>query len=99
MQELVETRMEISQKVTAGAKLPETMILYTIDTGHFVIAPRSSRVLEERALTKTRVSIASENDKYVIRLPAKIFDFYRLDKSDYTVMTSDKDPKTIIVTV
>lgn len=35
MQKLVGTRIEIDEKVTAGEKLPQTMILYMMDADHF----------------------------------------------------------------
>ena len=38
MQKHVETRIEIDEKVTGGMKLPQTMILYTMDADHFIIA-------------------------------------------------------------
>jgi hypothetical protein len=39
MQKLVETRIiEIDEKLTGGVKLPRTMILYTVDADHFVLA-------------------------------------------------------------
>ena len=38
MQKPFETRIEIDEKVMGGVKLPETMILYTVDADHFIIA-------------------------------------------------------------
>jgi hypothetical protein len=99
MQKLVETRIEIDEKVTRGIKLPQTMILYAMDADHFVIAARPLKTLEEGSLTKTRVRVASQQNKHVIKLPSKIYNFYHLDENDYTVMASDKDLTTIIVAI
>ncbi|KPV62770.1 MAG: hypothetical protein AOA65_1613 [Candidatus Bathyarchaeota archaeon BA1] len=99
MQKLVETRIEIDEKVTAGEKLPETMILYTMDADHLVIAAKPLKPLEENALTKTHVKVASQQNKHVIMLPTKIYNFYHLDENDYTIMASDKDPTTIIIAI
>jgi hypothetical protein len=99
MQKLVETRIEIDEKVTGGVKLPHTMILYTMDADHFVIAAKPLKTLEESALTKTHVEVVSQQNKHVIKLPSKIYNFYHLDENDYTIMVSDKDPSTIIITI
>jgi len=99
MQKLVETRIEIDAKITAGEKLPETMILYAVDSDHFIIAAKRLKTLEENALAKTGVKIVGRQNRYAILLPPKIFNFYHLDENDFTVMSSDKDPTTIIVTI
>ena len=99
MQKFVETRIEIDEKVTGGIKLPQTMILYTVDADHFIIAAKPLKTLEESALTETRVEVASQQGKHVIKLPSKIYNFYHLDENDYTIMASDKDPLTIIITI
>ena len=41
MQKLVETQtIEVDEKVTLGAKLPKSMVLYAVDVDHFVIAAK-----------------------------------------------------------
>ena len=99
MQKPFETRIEIDEKVTGGIKLPQTMILYTMDADHFIIAAKPLKTLEESALTEMRVEVASQQGKHVIKLPSKIYNFYHLDENDYTIMASDKDPLTIIITI
>jgi hypothetical protein len=99
MQKLIETRIEIDEKITAGEKLPEPMILYTMDADHFVITVKPLKTLEERALTSTRVEVTSRQNKYVVKLPPKIYNFYHLDENDYTIMASDKDPTTIVIAI
>jgi hypothetical protein len=100
MQKLVETQtIEIDSKVTKGIKLPATMILYAVAADHFVITAKPLKDLEDNALAKTRVAVATVEDKIVIKLGTKIYSFYHLDESDYTVMVSEKDPATIVVTI
>lgn len=99
MQKLVETGIEVDEKVTAGEKLPETMILYTMDADHFIVTVKPLKALEETALTKMRVKVFHQQNRYLIVVPQKVYNFYHLDENDYTAMASDKDPATIIVTI
>jgi len=99
MQKVVETKIEIDEKVTAGEKLPETMILYTMDADHFVITAKPLEALEENALMKISVKVIGQENKHVVILPPKICNFYHLDENDYTIMASDKDPTTIIIAI
>lgn len=99
LQKLVETNIEINKKVTAGEKLPETMILYAIDTDHLVITAKPQKALEKKALTKMRVKVISQQNKHVIVLPPKVYNFYHLHENDYTIMASDKDPTTIMIAI
>lgn len=100
MQKLVETRIiEIDEKVTGDVKLPRTMILYTVDADHFVLAAKPVKILEDSALTKTRVLAVHQENKNLIKLPSKIYNFYHLDENDCTIMASSKDPTTITITI
>ena len=100
MQELVElAAIEIDAKITGGAKLPETMILYAMAADHFVIASKSLKKLEDTALAKTRVSLVTQDGRILICVGSKIYGFYHLEENDYTVMVSGKDPTTIVVTI
>jgi len=99
MQRLVEGRIEVDEKITGGEKLPEVMTLYAVDSEHFVITANPTKSLEEKALTKMHVKVVSEQNKNIIMLPSKIFNFYHLDEKDYTIMASEKDPKTIIIAI
>lgn len=47
MQKLVKTGIEIDEKVTIGKKLPEEMMLYTMDTDHLVITAKPLKALEK----------------------------------------------------
>ena len=75
------------------------MILYTMYADHFIITAKPQKTLEENTLTKMHVKVISQQNKYLIILPQKVYNFYHLDENDYTVMVSDKDPKTIIITI
>ncbi|MEM2946678.1 MAG: hypothetical protein QXN96_00385 [Candidatus Bathyarchaeia archaeon] len=99
MQKLIEYRIEIDEKVTGGLKLPETMILYAVDTEHMILTAKPNKTLEEKAITKTEVKVIVGKNRHIILIPTKIYNFYRLEESDYTVMVSDKDPATIMIAV
>ncbi|MGD0644416.1 MAG: hypothetical protein ABSA75_05875 [Candidatus Bathyarchaeia archaeon] len=100
MPKFVKSRViKFDKKVAGGVKLPRTLVLYAVDAGHFVLSVKPLESLEEAALIKTRVSVAVGQDKYLIKLPSKIYNFYQMDESDYMVMASDKDPGAIIITV
>jgi hypothetical protein len=99
MQKLETRTIEIDSKVTEGVKLPASMILYAVAVDHFVITAKPLKNLEATALAKTRVAVAAGEDKVVIKLGTKIYGFYHLDENDYTVMVSEKDPATIVVTI
>ena len=80
MQNLFEASMvEVDKKVVGGVKLPKTLILYAVDADHFVLSVKPLESLEESALTKARVSVSVQQDKYLIKLPAKIYNFYQMD--------------------
>jgi hypothetical protein len=100
MQKLVRAQsITLDSKVTHGVELPATMILYAVATDHFVIAAKPLKELEASALAKTSVAVDTLEDKIVIKLGIKIYSFYHLDENDYTVMVSEKDPATIVVTI
>jgi hypothetical protein len=99
MQKLVETDIEFDEKVVAGEKLPETMIVYVMDAEHFILTAKPIEHLEEEALTKMHAKIVSQQNKYIVKLPKKIYNFYHLDENDYTIMASNRDLATIIITI
>lgn len=91
--------IEVDKKIVGDVALPGTLILYTVDANHFVLSAKPLEGLEDSALTKAGVSVVVEQEKVLIKLPAKIYDFYQMGESDYTVMASKEDPATIIVAV
>ena len=100
MQETVSRSLiEFDKKVVGGAPLPKALVLYAVDAGHFVLSVKPLENLEKNALTKTRASVSVERQKYLIKIPPKVYSFYKIDESDYTVMASNKDPLTIIISI
>jgi hypothetical protein len=91
--------IEVDKKIVGSIELPKTLVLYTGDAAHFVLSVKPLDSLEKTALTTTRASVAVEQNKYLIKVPAKIYNFYKMDESDYTIMVSNKDPLTIIIAV
>lgn len=98
MQKLLETRIEVDKKVMTEDLLGD-LTLYVMDVDHFIITSKTIPVLEEESLLKRRVKAEVQGNKYSFILPPKIYRFYRLDENDYTIMVSDKDPNTLIVTI
>jgi hypothetical protein len=90
MQEIVKQHaIEVDKKVVGGVELRRTLILYnTVDADYFVLSVKPLESLEKTALTKTRVSVTAQQDKHLIKLPAKVYNFYQMADSDYTVMAS-----------
>lgn len=100
MQEVVKRHMlGFDRRVVDCVELPRVLVLYAVDADHFVLSVKPLESLEETALTKSRVSVVVKDDKYLVNLPSKVYNFYKLDESDYTVLSSSKDPVTIIVSV
>ena len=75
------------------------MILYAMDADHFIITAKPIKALEKGTLAKMPVRVVSQQDKYLIILPQKLYNFYHLDENDYTIMVSDKAPTNIIITI
>lgn len=100
MQETVSSNIiGIDKKIVGSIDLPKTLVLYTVDATHFVLSTKPLDSLEKTSLTTTHASVAAEQNKYLIKIPAKIYNFYKMDESDYTVMASKKDPLTIIIAI
>jgi hypothetical protein len=91
--------IEIDKKIVGSIDLPKTLVLNTVDATHFVLSSKPIDSLEKTALTTSHASVAAEQSKYLIKIPAKIYNFYKIDESNYTVMASKKDPLTIIIAV
>jgi len=86
--------IEVDKKIVP-MPLPERLILYAVDSSHLLLAVKPIGSLETRALSKTTVKVASAREKYLIELPKKIYDFYHMDETDYTIMVSEIDPNAI----
>ena len=99
METVSSNAIEVDKKIVGSADLPKTLVLYTVDATYFVLSIKPLDSLEKTALTTTHASVAAEQSKYLIKIPAKIYNFYKMDESDYTIMASKKDPLTIIISV
>ncbi len=71
------------------------LIVYAVDVTHLVLAVEPVGEYEQAALFKEKAWVSVNNGEYLVELPRKVYDFYRLDETDYTVMASEIKPKTI----
>ncbi len=78
-----------------SAQPPSSLILYALDVSHLVMALEPVPEYERRALFKDKARVAVKNGQCLVEVPGKIFQFYRLDEADYTVMASEKKPRTL----
>jgi len=99
-----ESRLEAPQAASLAVSkklfprpLPKAMTAYAMDVDHLLIAEEPLKELEERALAKGEVEVAEQGDTYVLRLPEKLYAFYRLDENDYTIMVSEREPLVLVV--
>ncbi len=74
---------------------PSSFIVYALDVGHLALAPKPVPEYERTALFKENAKASVKNGHFAVEVPAKVYEFYHLDESDYTAMASLKKPKTI----
>ncbi len=98
MEKLVHAYIEVDMKMVSKS-LPPKMILYAVDADHFVITLAQSKKLARTSLTSEAVKVAEAETQYLIHIPTKVYDFYRLEENDYTVMVSEKEPFNIVVSI
>ena len=98
--------MEIIEKIPIKVnrrlvpiQLPEKLILYALDSSHILLAIKPINELERKSLSKEDVRVTQVGNEYLIELPKKVYDFYRLDEADYTIMASEINPKTIEILI
>jgi len=97
--ELIEKApIKIDRKLVS-ISLPEKLILYALDSSHILLALKPINELERKSLSKEDVRVTRVGNEYLIELPKKIYDFYHLDEADYTIMTSETNPKTIEILI
>lgn len=97
--ELIEkTPIKIDRKLVS-IPLPEKLILYELDSSHILLALKPINELEKKSLSKEDVKVTQVGNEYLIELPKKVYDFYHLDEADYTIMTSETNPKTIEILI
>ena len=94
MTETIE--ISFDRRLWSGPK-PSSFIVYALDVGHLPLAPEPIPEYEKTALFKKRARAILQNGNFAVEVPARVYEFYHLDESDYTVMASEKKPKTIEV--
>ena len=98
LKEIVTSEITVDKKLFTKP-LPEIMILYAMDIDHLIITEKSNKAFEEKAIVKEKVRVFEYEETYTIKIPQKIYDFYRLDENDYTIMVSEKEPITIVIAI
>ena len=86
--------VRVDKRIWTGPALSR-LIVYALDVGHLVLAPRPVEEYERVALFKERARASVTNGQCVVEFPRKVYDFYRLDETEYTVMASETKPRTV----
>jgi len=89
-------QISFDMRLWSGPK-PSSFIVYALDVGHLALAAEPIPEYESTALFKESPKTPLENRHFAVEVPARVYEFYHLDESDYTVMASEKKPKTIEV--
>lgn len=98
MEKLLEARLEINKKLVSKG-LPKVMYLYAVDVDHFILTAKEVIAMKAKALAKALVNVVDQENDYILVIPKRIYDFYRLDENDYTIMVSEKKPESIVISV
>jgi len=86
--------LRFDRRIWTGPALSRLMV-YALDVTHLVLAVEPVGEYEETALFKEKARVSLEDGEYLVELPRGVYDFYRLDEADYTVMASEIKPRTI----
>lgn len=86
--------IRVDRKIWTGPALSR-LIVYALDVGHLVLAAEPVGEYERMALYKEKARVTTDDGQYLVELPRKIYDFYHLSETDYTIMASEIKPKTI----
>ena len=89
-------QISFDMRLWSGPK-PSSFLVYALDVGHLALAPEPIPEYERTALFKEKAKTTLENWHFAVEVPARVYEFYHLDESDYTVMASEEKPKTIEV--
>ncbi len=82
------------KKVWAGPPL-SGLIVYAVDTGHLALSAKPVPEYEKTALFREKALATVKNGQYLVEFPRRVYDFYHLDETDYTVMASETKPRTV----
>lgn len=88
------TELRFDKRLWSGPK-PSGFIVYALDVGHLALAPEPVPEYEKTALFKEKAKTTLENGHFAVEVPARVYELYHMDESDYTAMASLKKPKTI----
>ncbi len=88
------SKIRVDRKVWTGPALSR-LIVYAVDVAHLVLAVEPVGEYERTALFKEKARVSIDNGQYLVELPRRVYDFYRLNETDYTVMASEMRPRTI----
>jgi len=86
--------LRFDRRLWTGPK-PSSFIVYALDIDHLALAPEPVPEYEKSALFKEKAKVNAQNGHFALEVPARVYEFYHLDESDYTAMASEKKPKTI----
>ena len=89
-----DSAVRFDKKIWTGPALSRLMV-YALDVTHLVLAVEPVGEYEQTALFKEKARVSLEDGEYLVELPRRVYDFYRLDEADYTVMASEIKPRTI----
>jgi hypothetical protein len=74
----------------------ENAFLYALDRTSLGISSHEERKWHESSLFESEVSLRKDEDAFMVKIPEKVYHFYRLYMSDYEVSASPKGNKVII---
>src|SRR2546428_2165202 len=84
-------QISFDMRLWSGPK-PSSFIVYAIDVGHLALAPEPIPEYERTALFKEKAKTTLENGHFAVEVPARVYEFYHLDESDYRLQRSSRRP-------
>lgn len=87
--------IKFDSQIWKGRHRLSRLIIYALAADHLALAPEPIPQFEETALFPEYTFATLKNGEYLVQLPSRIYNFYRLDEADYTVMASEIKPRTI----
>ncbi len=86
--------LRFDRKVWTGPRFSR-LIVYALDIGHLALAPEPVPEYEKTALFREKAMASVKNGEYLVEFPRRVFEFYHLDETDYTVVASETRPRTV----
>ena len=85
-------QISFDMRLWSGPK-PSSFIVYALDVGHLALAPEPIPEYERTALFKEKAKATLDNGHFAVEVPARVYEFYHLDESDYTAMLRKRSPR------